>query len=427
MKYALVNPNWKFDGSVYFGCREPHLPIEFGYSRALLEREGHEVELVDGHLDNLSNDEIKDRVSRFSPDMTVIATAPSYLFWRCPPPEVKAPKELVRSLHGSCGTLAAVGPHGSTTPVPVLKKLGVDIVIMGECEEILPKLADNPDLKGIPSICYRTDGSVHIQGRPFESDMSLLPPLSWDPEYLSRHNHNHHRFGTETEGPGAEMESSRGCPYSCTFCAKGDFRNKFRKRPMSVVLKELDGLISSGARYIYFVDEIFMPEKKLLEAISERGIKFGIQTRIDLWGIGTLELLGRAGCVSIEAGIESISEKGRGLLGKRCEATTDELVNLLIIARKNVPFVQATLLDSGVDDPDMVERWRACVQGFGIWANRPVPLFPYPGSEEYKKRWGFPDAYAWERAHEYYLAAYGAFSDIQENSPKPLKELECAD
>ena len=31
MKYALINPNWSFEGSIYFGCREPHLPLEFGY------------------------------------------------------------------------------------------------------------------------------------------------------------------------------------------------------------------------------------------------------------------------------------------------------------------------------------------------------------------------------------------------------------
>ena len=35
MRFALVNPPWTFDGSIYFGCREPHLPLEFGYARAL--------------------------------------------------------------------------------------------------------------------------------------------------------------------------------------------------------------------------------------------------------------------------------------------------------------------------------------------------------------------------------------------------------
>ena len=38
MKVALVNPPWSFDGSIYFGCREPHLPLELGYAKALLEQ-----------------------------------------------------------------------------------------------------------------------------------------------------------------------------------------------------------------------------------------------------------------------------------------------------------------------------------------------------------------------------------------------------
>ncbi len=45
MRFALVNPAWDFEGSIYFGCREPHLPLEFGYSQALLERAGHEARL----------------------------------------------------------------------------------------------------------------------------------------------------------------------------------------------------------------------------------------------------------------------------------------------------------------------------------------------------------------------------------------------
>ena len=48
MRFALVNPNWSFQGSIYFGCVEPHLPLEYGYARALLEQEGHQALIVDG-------------------------------------------------------------------------------------------------------------------------------------------------------------------------------------------------------------------------------------------------------------------------------------------------------------------------------------------------------------------------------------------
>src|SRR5712672_2554623 len=87
-KIALVNPNWSFDGSIYFGCREPHLPLEYGYAKALLTRAGHAAEIFDAQAEGLDETAIAARVGEFSPDMTVATTAPSYLFWRCAPPEL---------------------------------------------------------------------------------------------------------------------------------------------------------------------------------------------------------------------------------------------------------------------------------------------------------------------------------------------------
>ena len=422
MKYALVNPNWTFKGSIYFGCREPHLPLEYGYAKALLEREGHEVLIVDGQLDSLSRVEIKKRVAAFEPDFTVVTTAPSYLFWRCAPPELRVPQETVLDLRDIGGKKVAVGPHCSTTPKTALKKLGVDVAIIGECEDVLPKLAE--DWENVASICYWDAGEPRVQGSPHATDMTALPALHWSPEIIQRHHHHHHRFEAAPIGPGAEMETSRGCPYHCSFCAKENFRNGYRKRPLKVILEELDSLIAQGVEYVYFVDEIFLPNRPLLEALVERNVKFGIQTRIDLWTPPLLELLGRAGCVSIEAGVESISEEGRQRLDKNCKLSTEALSELLIYAKKHVPFVQANLLDGKVDDPDAIEAWRQHLQNCGVWANKPVPLFPYPGSPDYTKKWGFPDDQAWERANEYYLQVYAEFSDIQDEQPLPLSELE---
>jgi anaerobic magnesium-protoporphyrin IX monomethyl ester cyclase len=426
MKYALVNPHWTFEGSIYFGCREPHLPLEYGYARSLLEREGHEVLVVDGHLEDLSRSEIAARVAAFQPDFTVVTTAPSYLFWRCAPPELRVPQEAVRDLGTSGGTLVAIGPHGSTTPRAALRKLRVDVVVLGEAEEILPQLAGKTRIewREIPSLCYLREGKPHVQGGPHASDMAALPALEWPVHMVRRHQHHHHRFDIPPWGPGAEVETSRGCPYHCSFCAKENFRDRYRKRPLSVILAELDGLIAQGVEYVYFIDEIFLPNAELLEALAARELIFGIQTRIDLWSPAMLDLLGRAGCVSVEAGVESISPEGRTLLDKQCKLATDELAERLIYAKKSIPFVQANLLDAKVDDPRAVERWRRHLQRYGVWANAPVPLFPYPGSPDYTKKWGLPDDRAWERAHAYYLTEYAEFSDIQEAQPLPLHHLE---
>ncbi|MEI9408900.1 TIGR04295 family B12-binding domain-containing radical SAM protein [Mesorhizobium salmacidum] len=426
MRIALVNPFWTYDDSIYFGCRQPHLPLELGYSKAMLEAAGHEVLLLDGQLQKLDNSELCERVAEFAPAMTVVSTAPTYLFWRCAPPELRVPADFLNRLDGRGGRTVAVGPHGSATPAPTLRKLGVDIVVRGECEEIVAELARRDDWSAVPSTAYLRDASLVSNGGVHVSSFVDHPPLDWPSDWIAAHSHHHHRFDDQQHGFGAEVEASRGCPYNCSFCAKIDFRDAYRRRNHEAVVTEIDRLIAQGVGYIYFIDEIFLPQKALLEALVERDVKFGVQTRIDLWKPELLELLGAAGCVSIEAGLESLTVEGRAMLAKRCRLGTEELAALLVKARRHIPFVQANLIGVVEDDPALVDYWRAHLIDKGVWANEPVPLYPYPSSPSYRELWGEPDDLAWERAHDHYLASFQKFSDIQEKRPRPLAELEAA-
>ncbi len=426
MKVALLNPPWTFEGSIYFGCREPHLPLELGYCRILLERDGHQVLLLDGHLMGQSYAQMAEQVRAFGPAMTVVATAPSYLFWRCAPPELRVPRQMLDTLAGQGGQTVAVGPHGSATPGAVLRKLGVDAVVLGECEEVVAALAGGMRPGVVPGTATLEDGALRQAGGPQAAGFTDLGPLAWPDEWVRRHHHHHHRFDRPAARPGAEVEASRGCPYSCSFCAKIDFRDRYRRRDLVSLLAEIDGLIAQGVEYVYFIDEIFLPQRPLLEALCDRRIEFGVQTRIDLWKPDMLALLGAAGCVSIEAGVESLTEDGRAALDKRCKLTTDELADLLILARRHVPFVQANLLETTGDDEALVTAWRDRLRAEGVWANDPVPLYPYPSSPDYRRLFGLPDEAAWERAHSHYLGQFSSFSDIQEGRPVPLRELEQA-
>ena len=261
-------------------------------------------------------------------------------------------------------------------------------------------------------------------GRPAASPFTSLPALRWPAEWIARHAHHHHRFDHDRTGLGAEIEASRGCPYSCSFCAKLDFRDQYRRRDLAILLEEIDRLVEQGVGYLYFIDEIFLPQKPLLEALAARNVQFGIQTRIDLWRPDMLEMLGAAGCVSIEAGIESLTVEGRAALAKRCRMETEDLAALLIHARRHVPFVQANLIGIEQDSEALVAHWRERLLAGGVWANEPVPMYPYPSSPGYRDLWGEPDDRAWERAHDHYLAAFDRFSDIQDSKPAPLAILE---
>jgi len=422
MRVALLNPNWRYDGSIYFGCRSPHLALELGWSQRLLEDAGHSTLLLDGHLFDLASSDFIAELRSFRPDMTVVTTAPTYLFWRCAPPELRVPRDLIAAVRNEAGFLVAVGPHGSTTPRTALKKLGVDLVVMGECEGTVLRLAQGQS--DLPGTCFLDHGQVRVLGGPQALPFVDQPPLAWPDEMIRRHHHHHHRFDAEPIGPGAEVEASRGCPYTCTFCAKENFRNKYRTRPAEPVLQEIISLQKQGVEYIYFIDEIFLPNESLLRGLVGRGLKFGVQTRIDLWKPEMLKLLGQAGCVSVECGVESLTVEGRSALAKRCKMTTDQLAERLIAAKRHISFVQANLIEVPQDDDEIVQHWRSRMQDAGVWSNDPVPLFPYPGSPDYRLLWGEPDDMAWERAHDHYLQLFDRFSDVQEQRPQHLHELE---
>lgn len=433
MKYALLNPQWSFEGSTYFGCPEPHLPLELLSSREMLRAAGHDVLLVDANMEALSVEQVRKSLDAFDEDFLVIPTAPSYLFWRCPQPELRVPKMWIREL-GRRSKVVVIGPHGSSTPRATFQKTNADVVLRGEPDQTLEQLSTMP-WEMVPGCCWKDDQQrFHLSTELGVTQMKAVKALDYSDYPIERHRHLHHIFpgqGADELRLGAEVEFARGCPYSCSFCNKTLFRNKFRERDLVEVLREIDQLIARGVDYVYFIDEIFGVGKQveqLLEEIAKRPLSIGFQTRIDLWNEERLELLKQAHCVSFECGIESVTEEGREDLNKHCRFTTERIESLLITARQHIPWVQANLIQTTKDDPRQVERFQASLKANGVWVSEPVPMFPFPGSPLYVQVFGGqPDEKAWERAHTYYLRLFEArgFSDIQEQHPKQLLELEC--
>ncbi len=427
-RYALVNPNWDFAGSTYFGCRDPHTPLELLFAAQKIGARGSHSLLIDAQTDGLTLAETRERAASYDPDFLVIPSAPSYLFWRCPPPELRIPQEWFAGIGGRAAKIL-IGPHGSATPRAALRKTGADAVIKGESEDALAALASEP-WEMIDGLCFRgCGGREHYSSGLAVVDMQTLSALDYDNYNVEKHWHRHHVFH-QGSGRGAEVEFARGCPWNCTFCNKQLFRNKFREREVDAVLLEIDRLIARGVDYIYFIDEIFGVGRnvlRLLEEIARRDVRIGFQTRIDLWDEEKLDLLGRAHTISIECGIESITEAGRDELNKNCRMSTARISELLIYARQHIPWVQANLILTEHDDRGQIRHWQERMKAEGVWVSEPVPMYPFPGSPLYRQIFGAaPDDQAWERAHHYYTTAFDSagYSDIQEPQPMALQELE---
>jgi B12-binding domain/radical SAM domain protein of rhizo-twelve system len=310
-----------------------------------------------------------------------------------------------------------------------MHKTGAQIVIKGESEDAIAALATEP-WEMIDGVCFRdSDGREHYSQGLAVVDMTTLRALDYSDYNVERHWHRHHVFNQGT-GRGAEVEFARGCPWNCTFCNKQLFRNKFRERNVNEVMLEIDGLIARGVDYIYFIDEIFGVGKNvlhLLEEIAKRDVRIGFQTRIDLWDEAKLDLLGRAHTISIECGIESITDAGRDELNKNCRMSTERISELLIYARQRIPWVQANLILTEHDERGDIRRWQERMKSEGVWVSEPVPMFPFPGSPLYLQTFGAqPDDEAWERAHRYYTEVFDpkGYSDIQEQQPAALEILD---
>lgn len=427
MRYAFVNPNWDFSGSTYFGCQDTHYPLELLFAFDQVVQAGGEALLIDAQVQNFTTTDVAPRIRDFRPDFLVIPTAPSYLFWRCPPPELRVPQEWFSALRSS-GMHVAIGPHPSATPGATIRKTKCEIAMRGEPDQTLPQLAGT-SWHEIEGCCWRDDKREHISPSLGVTDMKAVGALDFYNYPVELHVHRHHVFSGE--GRGAELEFARGCPWSCTFCNKTLFRNKFRERPVEAVLTEIDRLVARGVDYIYFIDEIFGVGKnvlRLLEGIVERPVKIGFQTRIDLWTEETLDLLGRARCVSMECGVESITEQGREELNKNCRIDTKRISELLIYARQCIPWVQANLILTEHDDKTQIRKWQEDLKSHNVWVSEPVPMFPFPGSPLFVQTFGeSPAEDAWERAHSFYMSKFQdkGFSDIQEQQPAAVEDLEC--
>src|SRR5579859_2160902 len=178
MRYALVNPNWDFTGSTYFGCRDSHYPLELLFAAGGICQAGDEALLIDSQVEGLGICQVKPKLEAFAPDFLVIPTAPSYLFWRCPPPELRVPMEWFVGLR-SKAVKVAIGPHPSATPAATIRKTGCDVALRGEPDQTLTELASKP-WDEIFGCCFKKDdGQMHISPSSAVADMSALGPLDF--------------------------------------------------------------------------------------------------------------------------------------------------------------------------------------------------------------------------------------------------------
>jgi radical SAM superfamily enzyme YgiQ (UPF0313 family) len=223
------------------------------------------------------------------------------------------------------------GAHVSALKERVLEDFPVvDFVVAGEGEETLLELIESGgrDAASVRGLVYRAPGGeVRFTGyRPGGVDLDSLPfpayeKLSGYPEAYSLPVFNYPR------APNTSCITSRGCPYSCSYCDRSVFRRSYRYNSAGYMYEHLRYLKGRfGVRHVSFYDDLFTFNRKRVEDFmrmlidSPLGVSFNCAVRAEHVDEDLLGMMKEAGCWMISLGIETGDEdmlamhrKGAGL------------------------------------------------------------------------------------------------------------------
>ncbi|PNV62303.1 B12-binding domain-containing radical SAM protein [Clostridium sp. chh4-2] len=216
--------------------------------------------------------------------------------------------EIVRDLHKVLPDtdIWLGGPEVSYDAERLLKQepdvLGI---MMGEGEETYADLVcaysrGERSFAGMDGIAARDDNGSVVEGklRPV-MDMSQIPFVYHDLK--------------DFENRIIYYESSRGCPFSCSYCLSS-IDKSVRFRDVELVKAELDFFLQNQVKQVKFVDRTFNCKKSHAIAIwkhilaHDNGItNFHFEISADLLGEEELELMSRMrpGLIQLEIGVQS--------------------------------------------------------------------------------------------------------------------------
>jgi anaerobic magnesium-protoporphyrin IX monomethyl ester cyclase len=195
----------------------------------------------------------------------------------------------------------------------------IDVVVRDEGEitfyELVNAIQLGNNFENIEGITYRNNNNIfENKTRKAENDLEKVA-LKYDQLELS----NRFKEGILMRNYEKENYRSfpvfigRGCSRRCVFCEYNQFKYRVRKIP--AILLEIDYLIKNcNADFFAFADPSFCEREKFVrefcEVLIEKypHIKWSCEARADT-PLDILELMAKAGCISIDFGLESGSEK----------------------------------------------------------------------------------------------------------------------
>jgi radical SAM superfamily enzyme YgiQ (UPF0313 family) len=207
------------------------------------------------------------------------------------------------------------GAHACTVGASLLDRFpAIDYLVIGEGEVTFHALATSGfgDVSGIPGIGFRKDGVGTFSGvRELIANLDDLPFPAYHrlPGFPRRYNLPLFSY---PKSPNTSIISSRGCPYSCSYCDRSVFSRGFRFNSPEYIVEHAAMLYRDyGIRHIFFYDDLFTFDRKRVEEFcrlkEQQGlpVTYNCIARLEHVDPDLIALLKRSGCWQVNFGIES--------------------------------------------------------------------------------------------------------------------------
>ncbi len=211
------------------------------------------------------------------------------------------------------------GPEVSFNTYELIEKNNfIDYILSGEGEFAFGRLihsfvSKSVDIGSIKSLTYR-EGERIIQGGVYEiiEDLNLINSPYSDEMLATAGNKI------------VYYESSRGCPFDCSYCLSSTFKG-VRYLSMDRVKSDILSFIKAGVKLVKFVDRTFNCNlgraKQILSFINENAGKthFHFEAAADLFDEETLDILSKSpsGLIQFEIGIQTTNSKALAAVNRK--------------------------------------------------------------------------------------------------------------
>ena len=368
------------------------LPLGLALVGSFLEKQGHDVEMVDLMRADDVRGPVEEALRRFDPEAIGISVrniddqkmgAPRFLL-----EQVKPVVNVCRE--ASEAPIILGGAGYSIFPEAVLEYLGADYGIQGEGEwaaaRLLEQLADGKVPNGLPGLYVRGRGAS-APGRLF----GKMDELPWV-EAAGRLAASATR--SEVYLP---LQTRRGCPMGCSYCSTPWIEGgRLRKCSPEISVEAMAVCMEAGLDRFFITDNTFnLPPshaKEFCRTLIGRGLK--PQWRCILYP-GWLdeelaELMAEAGCAEVSLGGESGDDWVLKTLGKRF--TADQLMaDRRLLGRVGIRTLGFLMLGVPGETKDSVRRSLDFMKDLApemVRLTMGVRVYPYTRLAEYMVKRG---------------------------------------